>query len=164
MSIWMAVAWAQDAQERFEDESLVRGAPTWVGGYQPEWIVKYATGGPMDTLTFLQAAQAIEQEREFRKLQDRSLQSGIALAGLGTGLTLLGLIGFEVALVEEDPLLAAVGGGVFLGGIGVYYACSFPFFKHARREQHPAEFLTAEQADGLIEAHNRALRQELGLP
>jgi hypothetical protein len=151
MWIWMMVAWAQD------EEPLMRREPTWVGGYQPDWMVGYATGGPMDTLTFLHATHALDKEREFRKLQNRSLATGIVLAGLGTLMEIGGYTALIVGLAEEKPAVAATGVGAFLGGLGVYYACSFPFFAHARRGKHPAVFLSAEEADTLIETHNREL-------
>jgi hypothetical protein len=151
MPIWLCLvgAWA-------EDEVLVREATGTVGAGEPAWIVRYEDGGPMDTPTFLQAVGSPEHQQAYKRLQSREVGAGVGLATGGSLLGLGGLTLLPVSVLEKDGRMALAGGALMLGGYAVFSLCRVPFVRHARRKQHPAEFFTLEEADQLIELHNRA--------
>lgn len=156
--------------ERYEEERLVREnvvegyTSTWTGSYTPSWIVRYPDSAPMNTPTFLQTVGSRGEQQDFLRAQDSSINQGIALTALGTGIWVAGMIVCGGGLQSEQPAIAATGGAIFLGGIGTYYLAAVPFFRHSRRKNHPAMFLSPEEAARLVNDYNESLRAELGLP
>lgn len=168
-----------EALARFESERLIREAPNVVGGYAPLWVVHYPQSAPMDTPTFLQTVGSLEYQREMHRLQQKDIGLGLGLVVGGAALQTLGFAtmtaGFTLATSDptygtpsardgfDENIIIGIGGGMFLAGFPVYYASALPFFRHSRREKHPAMLLEAQEADRLIEEYHERLKGELGL-
>ncbi len=124
----------------------------------------------LDVPTFLDVAGAAERKQDLDldldRLKRRS-QTWSGLAGVGIAGIVAGLVGTTQAARAEDVDAYVAWNWVTLGSSGVltagFIGASFPRSKASALRRYPSASMTSAEARQLVDAHNDALRDELGL-
>lgn len=94
----------------------------------------------------------------------KATRTWFTVAGVGGAAIMTGMVGMGAA---EELSTAQAYNTVALGGVGFLVtglvAASFPSAKAHKLARYPSATLTVDEAQGLVDRHNDALREELGL-
>jgi hypothetical protein len=177
---------------QLRDETEFRGGSAWVmgGGYGGMWGPGYGAwgwGGPvvidpptalrtwgvyrgperLDVPEFLTAVGQTQRRKELdaditrlkRRATFWSVIAGLGGAGLATG-----LVGMSTVETRQqyDTFNAVTLGGTLVMATG-FIGNSFPRGKESALRRYPSATMGSDEAQQLIDAHNEALREELGL-
>jgi len=152
--------------EEPDDLELLREPPgPMTKGYRPEWVIRHRSGSAMGTEQFFRITDGMADYRRFEEEQKKTLTNGVLLGVAGGASYLLGagLAGYGAATEREGAIVAGAGVGL-VGSVGFTLGAVSVFTKHSRRRKHPAEFLTATEADRLIGSYNSGLGLEEPAP